>query len=31
MCTLNANKIIYMYDILWLVLSSYLMTLIFKS
>lgn len=31
MFTLNANKIIYMYDILWLVLSSYLMTLIFKS
>lgn len=30
MFTLNANKIIYMYDILWLVLSSYLMTLIFK-
>lgn len=31
MFTLNPNKIIYMYDILWLVLSSYLMTLIFKS
>lgn len=31
MFTLNANKIIYMYDILWLVLSSYLMTLIFKT
>lgn len=31
MFTLNANKIIYMYDILWLILSSYLMTLIFKS
>lgn len=31
MFTLNANKIIYMNDILWLVLSSYLMTLIFKS